>query len=268
MGTALLNGFLRRPSGPKGVALQLAACVRSKQAVDRLRTHLGETADHVDIGHGNDIVRMAEHAQMIVLGCRPQDLGSMLKTPKLPQTFTGKTIVSMLAGIPSKQVREEIATHGGPKNASVVLIQPSIGAKFNASVSVLAAPESNDDSTALTDQVFSQVGTVVQVPENMLTKGIAVNAVGHALAIQAVDAMTDACVAEGVPRDDAIRLAQAYLRSGASCMENGMTPESLKSAVSTPSGVTLNAVVNLEKAGVRTGIGETMRNAIQYAESM
>lgn len=211
---------------------------------------------------------MAKHAQMIILGCRPKDLPSILQTPDLPQQFAGKSIVSLLAGVPSKVVREQIACNHGPKDASVVLVQPSIGAKFAASVSVLAAPESADDSASLAEEVFAQVGSVVRVPEDLLTKGIAVNAVGHALAIQAVDAMTDACVAEGVPRDNAIQLAQAYLKSGASCMESGMSPEELKAAVSTPSGVTLNAVVNLEKEGVRRGVGQVMRDAIRYADNM
>lgn len=268
MGTALLDGFLKRPSASRGAALQLAASVRSQQSVNRLRDHLGEKSGQVEIGHGNAAVDMAERAQMIILGCRPQDLGGLLQTPKLPQTFAGKTIVSLLAGVTSQSVREQIASHGGPRDSSVVLVQPSIGAKFGSSVSVVAAPEDQKDSADLSEEVFSHVGSVVRVAENMLTKGIAVNAVGHALAIQAVDAMTDACVAEGVPREDAKSLAQAYLRSGASCMENGMTPESLKAAVSTPSGVTLNAAVDLEKNGVRAGIGETMRSAVRYAGSM
>lgn len=268
MGTALLDGFLRKPSGSHGAALQLAACVRSQQSVQRLRTHLAERANIVDIGHGSDAVRMAEGAQMIILGCRPQDLGELLKTPKLPQTFAGKTIISMLAGVANKSIREQIASHAGPKDAAVVLVQPSIGAKFGSSVSVMAAPDTNQGESNLVEELFTQVGSVVRVAENMLNKGTAINAVGHALALQAVDAMTDACVAEGVSRDDALRLAQAYLRSGASCMEYGMTVGQLKAALSTPSGITLNAVVNLEKEGVRAGVGETMRTAIQWAENM
>lgn len=268
MGTALLDGFLQKPTGPHGAALQLAACVRSQQSVNRLRTHLGDRANLVDIGHGNDAVKMAERAQMIILGCRPQDLTGLLKTPKLPQAFAGKTIISMLAGVAGKHVREQIANHGGPEVAAVVLVQPSIGAKFNASVSVMASPENDTSSADIAEEVFSQVGTVVRVAENMLNKGTAINAVGHAIALQAVDAMTDACVAEGVSRDDAVKLAQAYLRSGASCMESGMTAEQLKAALSTPSGITLNAVVKLEKEGVRAGVGETMRMAIRYAEDM
>ena len=205
---------------------------------------------------------------MIILGCQPQDLGELLRAPKLPQTFAGKTIISMLAGMAGKHVREQIADHGGPNDAAVVLVQPSIGAKFNASVLVMAAPESNKAEVDLAEEVFSQVGSVVRVAEDMLNKGTTINAVGHALALQAVDAMADACVAEGVSRDGAVKLARAYLRSGASCMESGISAEELKAALSTPGGITLNAVVKLEKKGVRAGVGETMRTAIRYADNM
>lgn len=268
MGTALLDGLLRKPNLGRGAVIQLAASVRSQQSVNRLRTHLADQAEHVDLAHGDDTVRIAERAHMIILGCRPHDLGGLLATPKLPQTFAGKTIVSMLAGISNQNVREQIAKHGGPHEAAVVTVMPSIGAKFNASVSVMAAPEDSKQHVQMAEEVFSQAGSVVRVPENMLNKGTAINAMGHALALQAVDAMTDACVAEGVPRDDAVRLCQAYLRSGASCLESGMTVESLKAALSTPSGVTLNTVANLEKEGVRAGVGEAMRTAVRYAESM
>lgn len=222
----------------------------------------------MELGHGDDAVRMADRAQMIVLGCRPQDLGAMLTTPKLPQTFAGKTVISMLAGVTAKHVREQIARHGGPEDAAVVLVQPSIGAKFNASVSLLAAPEEHHDHADRAEAVFSAVGAVVRVPENLLNAGTAINAVGHAVALQAVDAMTDACVAAGVPRADALRLARAYVRSAAGCLESGMGVEELKAALSTPGGITLNAVVRLEKEGVRAGVGETMGMAVRYAEGM
>ena len=266
MGTALLDGFLRKPNLPRGAALQLAACVRSKGSVERLQQHLGDRADRVELGHGDDAVRLTERAHMILLGCRPQDLGSMLSTANLPQTFAGKTIVSMLAGLSCQQISGEITSKGGPDDATVVRVMPSIGAMYNSYVSLIAGP--NSDAQEVAEEIFAQVGTTLPVSEDLLNKGTAVGAVGHALALHAVDAMTDASVAEGVPRDIAASLAQQYLRSASSCMENGLTPEQLKAALSTPKGITLNAAVQLEKGGARIAIIDATRGAIQYAESM
>lgn len=47
-----------------------------------------------------------------------------------------------------------------------------------------------------------------------------------------------------------------------------MSPESVKAAMSTPAGITLNSVVHLDAAHVRAGIAGTVRNAVKYTKGM
>lgn len=72
----------------------------------------------------------------------------------------------------------------------------------------------------------------------------------------------------GMPREAALELTAQCLRSCSSLMVLGdMTPESVKAAMSTPAGITLNSVVHLD-ANVRPGIAGAVRNAVQYTKSM
>jgi pyrroline-5-carboxylate reductase len=80
--------------------------------------------------------------------------------------------------------------------------------------------------------------------------------------------MTDASIADGIPRQSALSLASKFLRSASGLMADGMSPEEVKAALSTPKGITLNSVVQLEKSRVRGAIADSSRMAIAYADAM
>ena len=91
----------------------------------------------------------------------------------------------------------------------------------------------------------------------------------NALVMVAVDASVDASVAEGMPRATAMRQAAASLRSAAGLLvAGGMSPESSKEAMSVPKGITVNAVLELERGRVRAAMSEAVRGAIRYTRGM
>lgn len=47
-----------------------------------------------------------------------------------------------------------------------------------------------------------------------------------------------------------------------------MTPESLKAAMSVPKGITINAVLALERGGARSAVSDAVRDAIRYTKNM
>ena len=144
---------------------------------------------------------------------------------------------------------------------------PSIGARYGNSVSLVARGSSPaKDSDSVVEEVFGQLGSILHVPEDTLNRCTAVGAVCHALALSAVESITDASVAEGIPRDIAASIATQNLRSASSVI-SGMSVEQLEEALSTPKGITLNAVCQLDREA-RSAIGETVRSAIKYADNM
>jgi pyrroline-5-carboxylate reductase len=47
-----------------------------------------------------------------------------------------------------------------------------------------------------------------------------------------------------------------------------MTPESLKESMSIPKGITINALLDLDRNQVRSGVSDATRNAIKYTRNM
>ncbi|KAK4498338.1 hypothetical protein PRZ48_010996 [Zasmidium cellare] len=263
MGTALLDGWLQRSKHT------FTAHVKSQASHDRLQQSVSTHSDRVTVSHGDDkTAQAAKDADIILLGILPGELSAFLKTPGLVQELKGKVVVSMLAGVPTSQLQQELASQSSGEDWKVARIIPTIGSRIGESVTLVADPEALPEHFKLIDEAFSSIGSVQHVPEAQMDAATAIGAAVHALAIVATDSVTDASVASGVPRATAQALTAACLKSaGALFNQGGMTPESMKAAMSTPSGITLNALVSLDST-VRAGIASATRGAIDYARSM
>ena len=74
-----------------------------------------------------------------------------------------------------------------------------------------------------------------------------------------IEAMADAAVLAGMPRDQAYRMAsQAVLGAAKMVLETGEHPAALKDMVCSPAGTTIEAVASLEKSGFRGAVMDAM----------
>lgn len=102
-----------------------------------------------------------------------------------------------------------------------------------------------------------------------MNEATALGAACHALTIEAVDAAVDGSVCEGIPRAVALKLAAANIHGASGLLLNGgMTPESLKEAMSMLKGITINSVNKLDRGRVRGDIADAVRFSIQYTRGM
>ncbi len=112
-------------------------------------------------------------------------------------------------------------------------------------------------------------GKVEVVSEYMINSVIAVSGSSPAYVFIMIEAMADAAVIHGMPRDKAyIFAAQALLGSAKMLLETGMHPGQLKDMVCSPGGTTIEAVRSLEKTGFRSSIIEAMNDCVEKAKKM
>jgi pyrroline-5-carboxylate reductase len=84
-----------------------------------------------------------------------------------------------------------------------------------------------------------------------------------------IEAMADAAVLSGIPRNIAYKLAsQAVLGSAKMVLETGKHPGELKDQVCSPGGTTIEGVASLEKNGFRNSIIEAMNQVTKKAREM
>lgn len=83
-----------------------------------------------------------------------------------------------------------------------------------------------------------------------------------------MDALIDGCVAEGIPRKDAIQMSAQCFRGYSTLIARGDEPAELKNSLLIPHGITVNAMLQLERGGIRSVVADTIAKTIKHTYSM
>jgi pyrroline-5-carboxylate reductase len=107
------------------------------------------------------------------------------------------------------------------------------------------------------------------VTENLMDVVTAVSGSAPAYVFLFIEAMADAAVAGGMPRNQAYTFAaQAVLGSAKMVLETGKHPGELKDMVCSPGGTTIQAVRVLEDKGMRSAVIEAMMKCLEISRKM
>ena len=264
MGTALVSGILEGIQNSKD-EIKFALSVPSEKSLERLKQKFGSQTDKVDL-ITYDNLEAAQHAAVVIFAFQPQQLGHVLSQigPKI--SWKEKLVVSLLAGVSIEKIADAMGTRSHARISRVI---PSIGAQINESATLVAEnPNLSVADQELVAWLFEQVGKTQLVPEQLISTVTAVSAATHALVVVATDAIVDGSVAQGVPRSMAQAVASQCLRGASTLLQGSMTIESLKESMSIERGITINALLELERGHVRSGISDAVRHAVRYAEGM
>lgn len=203
-----------------------------------------------------DNASVAANSDVILLCVKPGDALDALQATR--EQLAGKLIISILAGV-TLATLEKAA--GG--KARIVRVMPNTPALIHKGAAAYAPGHSATDSdSAVTEKIFSSVGTVFRVKEDLLDVVTGLSGSGPAYIYVVIEALADAGVLMGLPRDLALQLA-AQTVSGAADMvlRTGLHPAQLKDQVTSPGGTTIAGLEALEGAGIRAAFLGAVRAA-------
>ncbi len=253
MATALAKGFV---SAGRCVPGGLYASDVSKGARDQFAR---DTGGQVSASNA-DIVAAAE---VLVVAVKPDQVAEVLGGIR-GQLEKRHLLISIAAGVNLARL-EECAP-----GARWVRVMPNTPALVGASASAYAlGTEATRADAAVVQEMFGSVGLALEVKEKLLDAVTGLSGSGPAYGFMMIEAMADGGVAAGLPRDVAQRLAaQTLLGAAKMVLETGQHPGALKDAVCSPGGTTIEAVHELEKAGLRAALIGAVRVAAEKARRL
>ncbi|AYK14846.1 MAG: pyrroline-5-carboxylate reductase [Methanosarcina flavescens] len=254
MGSALMQGIIK------------AGIVKPENlgASDVYEPFLNELNSQLGINVSTDNAVIAQASDILVLAVKPQILGSVLEDLK-PYINADKLIISIAAGVPLATYENAL-----PEGTRVVRVMPNIAATVSEAASGISPGKnatSEDLKTAL--EIFSAVGTAVQVPESLMDAVTGLSGSGPAFIFPVIEAMADGAVLEGMDRKSALTLAaQTVLGAAKMALETGLHPGELKDMVTSPAGTTIQGVRILEEAGIRAAFMNAVIKASERSKEL
>jgi pyrroline-5-carboxylate reductase len=237
MGEALLSGLIR--SGGR-TREELMVTARRKERAEELAERLGVQA----ILSNEDAVAWA---QTLVLTVKPQDMETLLE--HISETVTSDhLVISFAAGIRTSFIERHM-----PPQTPVVRVMSNVPVLVDEAMSVISpGRHAEDEHMAVAEELLGSVGKVIRLPEKHQDAVTATSGSGPAYFFLLAEAMIEACILLGLPRNVGTELIiQTMVGSAKMLRDTGSHPVELREMVTSPGGTTIMAIRHLEQAGVR-----------------
>jgi pyrroline-5-carboxylate reductase len=235
MGEALISGLLRAGCPPATVV----AAVRRADRAEALREAYGIEV----LG----AAAAARRAETLLITVKPQDMASLLDEIS-PEVTADKLVISVAAGITTAFIGRKLSA-----DVPVVRVMSNTPVLVDEAMSVISpGAHADEEHLKRAEELLRPVGKVLRIPESQQDAATALSGSGPAYVYFLVEAMVDAGILLGMPRNNALEMVKQAVYGAATMLrESGEHPVILREAVTSPGGTTINAIRELEKHGVR-----------------
>jgi len=254
MGGILLQAFLKNNLV---AAEQIFATVHHPDRAQALSAQFG-----VEVTTDN--LAAARQADVILLGVKPIQVPGVIEQIK-PALSPEKLVLSFAASVKTRSIED-----GAGCELGVIRAMPNTPAMLAAGVTALCAGRFvTEEQMAVAQRIFHTVGRTVVVDEKHMDAVTGLSGSGPAFLYIIIEALAEAGVNVGLPRDVATLLAaQTTLGSARMVLETGYHPALLKDAVTTPAGCTVDGILELEEGGLRVTLIKAVKRATQRAKEL
>lgn len=214
----------------------------------------------VTVAHS--IEELAKEASVLLLAVKPQVLGKVLADNKAH--FTGEhLLISIAAGIALKAMESQAG------EARVIRVMPNTPALIGRGASVLCTNTAQEADKNLATEIFSSIGHAYWMEEKYFDAVTALSGSGPAYVYLFIEALIDAGVNQGLPRDVARKLALDTVIGSAMMVDaTGKHPGELKDMVTSPGGTTIRGVETLEELGLRNAVIKAIASAAKRSKEL
>jgi pyrroline-5-carboxylate reductase len=256
MGRTILTGLLKAGALEPG---QVWGTSRSSHTCEAVAAELGVPVEP-------DITHRLSTAGVLVLCVKPAQAAAALATLGSAKALMPDTLlISIVAGIDLKQLAGLLGTRN-----PWVRAMPNTPCVVGEGMTALCRGDGASAShLARARRVFECVGQCVETEERHFNAITALSGSGPAYQYLIMEALADAGVRVGLPRDLALSLvAQTALGAARMVQNSGRHPAALRDDVTTPAGCTIGGLLMLEDGKIRSVLARAIEEATRIAAKL
>jgi pyrroline-5-carboxylate reductase len=252
MGGALIGGIVNRVTPTSHVV----ATTRTPERAAELSQKYGIVAT----AGGNR--EAAAQADLIVLAVKPGTLSKVVVEIR-DALNEQKILLSLAAAVPIALIEKLVVTR-----MPIFRAMPNIPVVVEEGATAVAANSvCTPEHRQIVEGIFRAVGIIVFVEEEMMHAVTALSGSGPAYIYMVIEAMIAGGLKMGLSRDISTRLAEQTVLGAAKLVrETGLHPAVLRDQVITPGGVTISAIHELERHGLRSMLISAIETATRHSE--
>ncbi len=233
----------------KGLLLKNAIHARQIYACAKNWDKLCHTAETMGIHPCRDAEETIQSADMVMIAVKPYLIPEVLEPVK--ELLQKKIVISVAAGYLFDRYEEILAP--GTHHMSTL---PNIPISVGEGVIICERRNSlTEQEYGLFEELFGTTALIQRVEGSQFGIAGTISGCGPAYAAMFIEALADAAVLHGLPRELSYSLAsQMIVGTGKLQRESGIHPGGLKDAVCSPGGTTIAGVAALERKGFRSAV--------------
>lgn len=196
-------------------------------------------------------------ADLIILAVKPWFIKEVIEGLTLQ---TEKQIIaSVAAGIPFAEYEQWIG-----EKATIFRIIPNTAISQMQSMTLLASHNASKEQEALLANIFNEMGVAMLIDEKQMGAATALTSCGIAYVLKYIQAAMQAGVEMGIyPKDAARMVAQSVKGAAELILANESHPSVEIDKVTTPGGLTIKGINELEHGGFTSAIINAMKASLK-----
>ncbi len=198
-----------------------------------------------------------KNSEIIIISVKPYHVERVFSEVK-KEHWKNKVIISIVAGISTSIIR------AFTNNPEVYRAMPNINVLVKKSSTAIAYNGSPGENKELVEKIFSLMGKVYWVREELLDAWTGLIGSGPAYLAEIIDGMILGAFSIGLPRDIAFQAILDVMEGTAELLRNRRVhPAQMRDEVTTPGGTTIRGLAVLESNGVKAALIKAVEEATE-----
>lgn len=216
-----------------------------------------DTRDHfadkgVNVTPDNAIA--AANADIVMVVVKPWLVEKVLKGIKDALDYSRQMLILTAAGIKSDEVIEWMEKDG-QEMMPFFLVIPNIAIAFKASMTFIVPIGATPKQTKTICDIFDELGETHITEERLLGAGTALASSGIGYAMRYIRASSEGGVEMGFKASDAVKIVLQTFKGAVRLLQTtGEHPEAAIDKVTTPGGITIRGLNEMENAGFTAAV--------------
>jgi pyrroline-5-carboxylate reductase len=224
-----------------------------------------EVARELEINAAKDYRDFVADAALLLIAVKPAQAQKVAVYLREAGLRSDTLLISVLAGVSTERLESLLETQN-----PCIRAMPNTPCLVGQGITVYCGGRwAQPEHLSTAERVFHSVGQALEVEEHYFNAITALSGSGPAYMYLVMEALADAGVRVGLPRDLALDLVtQTMLGSAKMVQQSGRHPAALRDDVTTPAGCTIGGLLMLEDGKIRSVLARAVEEATRIVDNL